>query len=65
MGEGRESPSEEVTFELRSEEGERADQEKKPATADAKALRQERKHHVLRTERGQSVWSLVIEGGGQ
>lgn len=60
-----ERPSEEVTFELRSEGGERAGYGRRLATAGAKALRQERKQHILRTDRGQSGWSLEIKAGGQ
>ena len=55
MGEGRpEGFSEEVMFEPRPEGEERAGLGKRLAIASAKALRQGRKQHVLRTERGRS-----------
>lgn len=50
MVEAREGFSEDVPFELRSEGGEIAGLEKRLARASAKALRQERKQHVLRPD---------------
>lgn len=60
MGKGRRA-SEEVTYELRCEGGERTGHGKRLATGSAKALRPEREQHILRMERGRSGWSLEIE----
>lgn len=60
MGESRRA-SEEVTYELRSEGGERTGHGERLATGSAKALRPEREQHILRTERGWSGWTVEIE----
>ena len=62
MGEGR-RVSEEATFELRAEGERGTGYGNRLATASAKALRQERKQHVLRTERPK--WMEPGDQGGK